>query len=161
MLIMLPLLSHRSWFYLSSAEAIPLDICVTMASDTSDASQPEPNSLRSARTFVIAARTNRNLSLVSALVPVVGIVAGYLQFSHPLAFLLNLLGASFLMRWVLRSVEALSTSTGRLPAELLKGTLGHTIELMVRRHCKCFLSGTRTDYRRTDWSPRSRPRAPS
>lgn len=104
-----------------------------MSSDPCDVSQPEPNSLRSARTFVIAARTNRNLSLVSALVPVVGIVAGYLQFSHPLVFLLNLLGASFLMRWVLRSVEALSTSTGRLPAELLKGTLGHTIELMVRR----------------------------
>lgn len=102
-----------------------------MSTDVDDVSHGELHRLRSARTFVIAARTTRNLNIASIVVPAIGIIAGKFQLMDPLVFALNIAGASFLVRWIVRSVEALSISTGRLFGELLKGTLGHSLELLV------------------------------
>lgn len=115
----------------SLSESIVFVLCFSMSMGTGDPSYDELHRLRSARTFVIAARTNRNLNIASIVLPIIGVVAGASQLPDPLVFTLNLVGVSFLVRWIVRSVEALSTSTGRLFGELLKGTLGHSLELLV------------------------------
>ncbi|KAJ5184034.1 hypothetical protein N7492_001650 [Penicillium capsulatum] len=102
-----------------------------MSTSSDGDSHDEPQRLRSARTFVIAARTNRNLNIASIVVPVLAVVIGETQLPDALVFAVNLAGASFLVRWIVQSVEALSTSTGRLFGELLKGTLGHSVELLI------------------------------
>lgn len=65
------------------------------------------------------------------LLPLAGIVAGLLQLPAVIVFALNLSAFSVLVHWIGRSIDAISVNTGRLANELLKGSLGNAVELMV------------------------------
>lgn len=65
------------------------------------------------------------------LLPLAGIVAGILQLPQIIVFAINLLALGVLLDWINRSISAISVNAGRLTNELLKGTLGNAVELMV------------------------------
>lgn len=65
------------------------------------------------------------------LLPLAGMMAGALNFPGIIVFALNLLAMSVLHDWINRSISAISVNAGRLTTELLKGTLGNSVELMV------------------------------
>jgi Ca2+/H+ antiporter len=65
------------------------------------------------------------------LLPLAGIVASILQLPQMIVFSINLLALGVLLDWINRSISGISVNTGRLTNELLKGTLGNAVELMV------------------------------
>lgn len=69
---------------------------------------------------------------ILTLLPLAGIVVGILNLPQIIVFTINLLALSVLVDWINRSVNAISVNTGRLTNELLKGTLGNAVELMVK-----------------------------
>jgi Ca2+/H+ antiporter len=69
---------------------------------------------------------------ILTLLPLAGIVVGILNLPQIIVFTVNLLALSVLVDWINRSVNAISVNTGRLTNELLKGTLGNAVELMVK-----------------------------
>ncbi|CAI7663529.1 unnamed protein product [Penicillium manginii] len=68
---------------------------------------------------------------ILTLLPLAGIVVGILNLPQIIVFTINLLALSVLVDWINRSVNAISVNTGRLTNELLKGTLGNAVELMI------------------------------
>lgn len=68
------------------------------------------------------------------LLPLAGIVAGILQLPHIIVFAINIFALAVLLDWINRSINAISVNTGRFTNELLKGTLGNAVELMVNTH---------------------------
>ncbi|KAJ5782641.1 hypothetical protein N7457_004415 [Penicillium paradoxum] len=71
------------------------------------------------------------LGLFLVLIPVLGIIAGVLKWNSAVIFTLNILALVPLSSWINRSVEALGVGASRPVNELLKSTLGNSVELMV------------------------------
>ncbi|KAJ5111207.1 hypothetical protein N7532_001742 [Penicillium argentinense] len=65
------------------------------------------------------------------LLPIAGTVAGVSQLPAIVVFALNLGALAVLMNWILRCIHVVSVHSGRLTHELLKGTLGNGVELMI------------------------------
>lgn len=65
------------------------------------------------------------------LLPFVGIVANGLQLPALVVFAINLGAMSVLSEWINRCINAISINTKRLTTELLKGTFGNSVELMI------------------------------
>ena len=65
------------------------------------------------------------------LLPLVGIVANGLQLPALVVFAINLGAMSVLSECINRCINAISINTKRLTTELLKGTFGNSVELMV------------------------------
>ncbi|KAJ5328665.1 hypothetical protein N7452_009055 [Penicillium brevicompactum] len=67
----------------------------------------------------------------SLLMPVVGMATGALQWNSAATFILNTVALIPLGSWINRSVDSLSVDGTRVVNELLKSTLGNSVELMV------------------------------
>jgi hypothetical protein len=67
----------------------------------------------------------------SVLVPLVGIASGALKLNSAAIFIFNTIALIPLGSWINRSVDALSVDGMRAVNELLKSTLGNSVELMV------------------------------
>jgi Ca2+:H+ antiporter len=82
-----------------------------------------------------------SLKCVAVLLPFLGITAGAMRLNSATVFTLNILALIPLGPWISRSVDALSVGGRRATNELLKSTLGNSVELMVRNllspHLSC------------------------
>ncbi|KAJ5874110.1 uncharacterized protein N7529_002540 [Penicillium soppii] len=67
----------------------------------------------------------------SVLVPLVGIASGALKLNSAAIFIFNTIALIPLGSWINRSVDALSVDGMRAVNELLKSTLGNSVELMI------------------------------
>lgn len=79
----------------------------------------------------IMARLQHHLGVLSLLVPLIGITAGALKWNSAVIFALNIVAVIPLGLWINRSVDALAVGRSRVINEVLKSTLGNTVELMV------------------------------
>jgi Ca2+:H+ antiporter len=68
---------------------------------------------------------------VAVLLPLIGIAAGALELNSAVIFIFNLIALIPLGSWINRSVDALSVNGRRTVNEILKSTLGNSVELMV------------------------------
>ncbi|KAJ5295497.1 hypothetical protein PENANT_c001G01607 [Penicillium antarcticum] len=68
---------------------------------------------------------------ISVLLPLTGIAAGAMRLNSATIFTLNMLALIPLGPWISRSVDALSVGGQRATSELLKSSLGNSVELMV------------------------------
>lgn len=68
----------------------------------------------------------------SLLMPMVGIATGALGWNSAATFMFNTVALIPLGSWINRSVDSLSVDGTRVVNELLKSTLGNSVELMVR-----------------------------
>ncbi|KAJ5770416.1 uncharacterized protein N7511_002467 [Penicillium nucicola] len=75
---------------------------------------------------------NQNaVKVISVLLPLMGMAAGAMRVNSAVVFTLNILALIPLGPWISRSVDALSVGGRRFTSELLKSTLGNSVELMV------------------------------
>ena len=65
------------------------------------------------------------------LLPLVGIAAGALELNSAATFISNTIALIPLGSWINRSVDALSVNGRQTVNEILKSTLGNSVELMV------------------------------
>lgn len=79
----------------------------------------------------IMAQVHPHLRLLSLLIPLIGIIAGALNWNSVAIFTLNIVAVIPLGLWVNRSVDSLTVGGSRVVNELLKSTLGNSVELMV------------------------------
>ncbi|CAG8051298.1 unnamed protein product [Penicillium nalgiovense] len=79
----------------------------------------------------IMARLQHHLGVLSLLVPLIGITAGALKWNSAVIFALNIVAVIPLGLWINRSVDALAVGRSRVINEVLKSTLGNTVELMI------------------------------
>ena len=79
----------------------------------------------------IMARLQHHLGILSLSMPLIGITAGALEWNSAAIFALNIVGVIPLGLWINRSVDALAVGRSRVVNEVLKSTLGNSVELMV------------------------------
>ncbi|OQE44421.1 hypothetical protein PENCOP_c002G00811 [Penicillium coprophilum] len=79
----------------------------------------------------IMAQVQQHLGLLSLLIPLIGITAGALKWNSAVIFVLNTLALIPLGSWINRSVDALTVGGSRAVNEILKSTLGNSVELMI------------------------------
>lgn len=79
----------------------------------------------------IMAQVQHRLRLLSLLIPLIGITAGALKWNSAAIFTLNIVAVIPLGLWINRSVDSLTAGGSRVVKELLKSTLGNSVELMV------------------------------
>ncbi|KAI2691343.1 hypothetical protein LCP963914a_1544 [Penicillium roqueforti] len=79
----------------------------------------------------IMAQVQHHLRLLSLLIPLIGIIAGALNWNSVAIFTLNIVAVIPLGLWVNRSVDSLTVGGSRVVNELLKSTLGNSVELMI------------------------------
>ncbi|KAJ5178252.1 uncharacterized protein N7500_000951 [Penicillium coprophilum] len=79
----------------------------------------------------IMAHVQKHLGLLSLLIPLISITAGALKWNSTVIFALNTLALIPLGSWINRSVDALTVGGRRAVNEVLKSTLGNSVELMI------------------------------
>ncbi|KAJ5431176.1 hypothetical protein N7445_008908 [Penicillium cf. griseofulvum] len=79
----------------------------------------------------IMVRVQQYLGLLSLLIPLIGITAGALKWNSAVIFALNVLALIPLGSWTNRSVDASTVGGSRAVNEVLKSTLGNSVELMI------------------------------
>ena len=79
----------------------------------------------------IMARLQHHLGILSLSMPLIGITAGALEWNSAAIFALNIVGVIPLGLWINRSVDALAVGRSRVVNEVLKSTLGNSVELLV------------------------------
>lgn len=79
----------------------------------------------------IMARVHHHLGVLSFLISLIGITAGALKWNSAAIFALNIIAVIPLGSWINRSVDALTVGGSRVVNEVLKSTLGNSVELMV------------------------------
>ncbi|KAJ5812803.1 hypothetical protein N7447_009826 [Penicillium robsamsonii] len=77
------------------------------------------------------AQIQHHLGLLSLLIPLIGITAGVLKWNSAVIFALNTVAMIPLGLWINRSVDALAVGGSRSVNEVLKSTLGNSVELMI------------------------------
>lgn len=82
------------------------------------------------------AQTQQYRLAFSLLMPLVGIVAGALNWNSAATFILNTVALMPLGLWINRLVDALSVDGKRIINEILKSSLGNSVELMVSSECE-------------------------
>jgi hypothetical protein len=73
----------------------------------------------------------QHLELFLGVIPLLGIISGALKWNSAIVFILNILSLAPLGSWIDLSVNALTVGGGRAVNEILKSTLGNSVELMV------------------------------
>ncbi|KAJ5561069.1 hypothetical protein N7535_009266 [Penicillium sp. DV-2018c] len=73
----------------------------------------------------------RHMELLLALMPLLGFISGALKWNSAVVFLLNILSLAPLGSWINRSIDTLAISGGRTVNEILKSTMGNSVELMI------------------------------
>ncbi|KAJ5558852.1 hypothetical protein N7461_002824 [Penicillium sp. DV-2018c] len=71
------------------------------------------------------------MELLLALMPLLGFISGALKWNSAVVFLLNILSLAPLGSWINRSIDTLAISGGRTVNEILKSTMGNSVELMI------------------------------
>ncbi|KAJ5497166.1 hypothetical protein N7463_009153 [Penicillium fimorum] len=79
----------------------------------------------------IMAQVQHHLGFLSLLIPLIGITAGALKWNSAVIFVLNTVALVPLGSWINRSVDALTVGGSRAVNEVLKSTLGNSVELMI------------------------------
>ncbi|KAJ5269093.1 hypothetical protein N7497_010178 [Penicillium chrysogenum] len=79
----------------------------------------------------IMTRLQHHLGVLSLSMPLIGITAGALEWNSAAIFALNIVGVIPLGLWINRSVDALAVGRSRVVNEVLKSTLGNSVELMI------------------------------
>ncbi|KAJ6139223.1 hypothetical protein N7471_005709 [Penicillium samsonianum] len=79
----------------------------------------------------IMARVHHHLGVLSFLISLIGITAGALKWNSAAIFALNIVAVIPLGSWINRSVDALTVGGSRVVNEVLKSTLGNSVELMI------------------------------
>ncbi|OQE33067.1 hypothetical protein PENFLA_c001G03914 [Penicillium flavigenum] len=79
----------------------------------------------------IMARLQHHLGVLSLSMPLIGITAGALKWNSAAIFALNIVAVIPLGLWINRSVDALAVGRSRVVNEVLKSTLGNSVELMI------------------------------
>jgi Ca2+:H+ antiporter len=90
-----------------------------------------PEGLANLNPSIMAELRRNALKFSSVMLPLIGIAAGAMRLNGATVFTLNILALIPLGPWVSRSVDALSVGGLRAVNELLKSTLGNSVELMV------------------------------
>ncbi|KAJ5120271.1 uncharacterized protein N7515_009659 [Penicillium bovifimosum] len=73
----------------------------------------------------------QHLEVFLALIPLLGFISGALRWNSAIVFVLNILSLAPLGSWINRSIDTLTISGWRTVNEILKSTLGNTVELMI------------------------------
>ncbi|KAJ5952615.1 uncharacterized protein N7479_011028 [Penicillium vulpinum] len=79
----------------------------------------------------IMTQVQQHLGLLSLLIPLIGITTGALKLNSTAIFTINTVALIPLGSWINRSVDALSVGGSRAVNEVLKSTLGNSVELMI------------------------------
>lgn len=79
----------------------------------------------------VMAHIQHHLGVLSLLIPLIGIIGGALKWNSAVIFALNIVALIPLGSWINRSVDALTVGGSRAVIEVLKSTLGNSVELMV------------------------------
>ncbi|KGO75514.1 Sodium/calcium exchanger membrane region [Penicillium italicum] len=77
------------------------------------------------------AQIQHHLGLLSLLIPLIGIIGGALEWNSAAIFVLNMVALIPLVSWINRSIDALAIGGSRAFIEVLKSTLGNSVELMI------------------------------
>ncbi|KAJ5209789.1 hypothetical protein N7449_004168 [Penicillium cf. viridicatum] len=77
------------------------------------------------------AHIQHRLGLLSLLIPLISIIGGALKWNSAAIFALNIVALIPLGSWISRSVDALTVGGSRAVIEVLKSTLGNSVELMM------------------------------
>ncbi|CAG8903767.1 unnamed protein product [Penicillium egyptiacum] len=77
------------------------------------------------------ARVQHHLGVLSLLIPLIGITAGALEWNSAAIFALNIVAMIPLGSWINRSVDSLTVDRSRVVNEVLKSTLGNSVELLI------------------------------
>ncbi|KAJ5943324.1 hypothetical protein N7516_003492 [Penicillium verrucosum] len=79
----------------------------------------------------VMAHIQHHLGVLSLLIPLIGIIGGALKWNSAVIFALNIVALIPLGTWISRSVDALTVGGSRAIIEVLKSTLGNSVELMI------------------------------